>query len=164
VTPPPLPIRRAVEAEIDALAALINRAFVVERFFLEGERTDAAQIGERMRTGTFLVAHEPGAPERIAGTVYVERRTGDRAYIGLLSVDPARQGTGVGRTLMAAAEAYASECGCGAAELTVVNLRTELFPFYEWLGYHRAGEEPFPNPSTRPCHLVVMVKPLRRWS
>src|SRR5688572_18426930 len=162
MTATPFHIREARSDDIEALVSLINSAFVVERFFLEGERTDAAQVADRLRSGAFLIAYDAAAPDRIAGTVYVERRPSERVYIGLLAVDPALQRRGLGRLLMRAAEDYARQHRCGSAELTVVNLRTELFPFYESLGYQRTGEEPFPNASTRPCHLVVMSKPVGR--
>jgi GNAT superfamily N-acetyltransferase len=154
-----LDIRRAREDEGPALVALINRAFVVERFFLDGERTDPAQIAERLRAGVFLVGDEPDG-SGLAGAVYVEPRPGNRCYIGLLAVNPQRQKSGLGKRLMAAAEDFARQHGSLTTELTVVNLRTELFPFYESLGYRRIGEEPFPGPSFRPCHLVVMAKAL----
>jgi ribosomal protein S18 acetylase RimI-like enzyme len=155
-----MPIRAATNDEIDALVSLINRAFVVERFFLEGERTVAEQVATRMQTGTFLVAQDAALPQQIAGTVYVERRPFERAYIGLLAVEPSIQRAGLGRHLMRAAEDHAAQLGSRTTELTVVNLRTELFPFYESLGYTVTGQEPFPNASTRPCHLVVMSKAL----
>jgi len=49
--------------------------------------------------------------------VYVEIR-GDRLYIGMVSVDPGRQGRGLGRALMAAAESYGRAAGCRVADIT----------------------------------------------
>jgi GNAT superfamily N-acetyltransferase len=97
----------------------------------------------------------------MAGCVYVELR-GERAYIGLLSVDPARQKGGIGRTLMDAAERYAREQGCGFMDLRIVNLRLELPAFYRKLGYVEAGTEEFPPdaPTKLPCHFVRMQKAL----
>jgi predicted N-acetyltransferase YhbS len=152
-------VRRATPADAAGLVSLINRAFVVEQFFLDGDRISLAQLQERMAAGLFVIAEE--APEAApVGTVYLEQRPGGRVYIGLLSVAPGRQGQGIGTRLMQAAHDYAREQGCATLEITVVNLRTELFPFYEAFGFRAIGEEPFPNPSKRPCHLVVMSKPL----
>ncbi len=67
---------------------------------------------------------------------------GERSYLGLLSVDPARQKIGLGRRLVAAAEEFAREMGSHHMDLTVVNLRTELPPFYRKLGYVENGTEP----------------------
>jgi hypothetical protein len=63
---------------------------------------------------------------------------------------------------MTAAEAYGRARGCLVADITVVNLRTELPPFYRRLGYVETGTEPFPDDQAtfRPCHLVTMSKPL----
>jgi ribosomal protein S18 acetylase RimI-like enzyme len=60
--------------------------------------------------------------------VYVELR-GDRGYFGMLSVDPSRQGRGVGRRLIDRGR-YARANGCTAMDIRVVNLRTSLPPFY----------------------------------
>ena len=45
-----------------------------------------------MAKGQFLLA---GDNEKLTGCVYLERR-GERAYLGLLAVDPERQGSGIG--------------------------------------------------------------------
>ena len=97
----------------------------------------------------------------MAGCVYVELR-GERAYFGLLSVDPARQKGGVGRELIAAAEEYAREHGCAVMDIRIVNLRAELPAFYGRLGYAEAGTEEFTpgSPTKLPCHFVKMQKAL----
>ena len=93
--------------------------------------------------------------------MHVEVR-GDRGYFGLLSVDPAHQGQGLGRVLVEAAEARCRAAGCRALDIDVVNLRTELPPFYAKFGFRPTGTTPFPAPSKlkQPVHLVVMSKPL----
>jgi len=150
--------RKAEPAEADALAGLINRAFAVERFFIDGNRISPEKVRELFGTGDFLVAEDGNA---LVGCVYVEVR-GDRGYVGLLSIDPARQRSGLGSRLMAAAEDHARKAGCHAMDLRVVNLRRELPGFYRRLGYAETGTEPFP-PDAKPklpCHLVTMSKHL----
>jgi len=152
-------IRRADASEVDALVTLINAAYVVERFFKTGDRIDAARVTALMDRGAFLVATEPDGG--LLGCVFVEVRPGRRGYFGLLAVDPSRQHGGAGRRLSAAAEAYCRDAGCEAIDIRVVNLRTELPPFYERLGYVVAGLEPYDDPdATLPCHFIVMSKPL----
>ncbi len=62
------------------------------------------------------------------------------------------------------AENYVREKGRKYMKLTVVNLRTELRPFYRKFGYIESGTEEFRNP--RPLkdgvklHLIVMSKSL----
>jgi len=150
--------REAGPAETDAISDLVNRAFAVERFFIDGERTSPENVRELLRTGTFLVAEQGN---ELVGCVYVERR-GERAYLGMLSIAPARQRTGLGPQLMAAAEDYASKLGCHVMDLRIVNLRWELPGFYRRLGYVETGTEPFP-PDAKPklpCHLITMSKRL----
>jgi GNAT superfamily N-acetyltransferase len=154
--------RTARPDEAPALAALISLAYRVEDFFKIGDRTDADDVRARMQNGVFLVLQD--APEdggALAGCVYVTRhdRTG---YFGMLSIDPERQRRGFGPLLIAAAEAYCRERGCSEMELEVVNLRTELPPYYRRFGYVEAGTRPFPDTerASQPCHFIVMTKPL----
>jgi GNAT superfamily N-acetyltransferase len=150
--------RIAAASDLPTLERLINAAYVVERFFKVGDRIDADGLRALQAKGTFLVLETDGHP---VGSVYVELR-GDRGYIGLLAVDPARQGAGFGRVLMTAAETYCRDHGALHADLSVVNLRAELPPFYRHLGYTDCGTEPFTDveQATQPCHFMLMTKPL----
>ena len=151
--------------EAPAVAALVNTAFQVEAFFKRGDRTDAAEVGDLMQRGNFLVLDQPQAAGNsgpgLTACVYV-RRNGDRGYFGMLSIDPRFQGRGLGRSMVAAVESRFRAQGCGAVDIQVVNLREELPPFYERLGYVSSGTLPFPDDgsSTEPCHFVVMTKRL----
>jgi GNAT superfamily N-acetyltransferase len=151
-------LRTAGPADAGAVTALINAAYQVERFFIDGDRTSEDEVRRYMAKGAFLVAEEDGRP---AGCVYIEQR-GDRGYFGLLAVDPAQHGKGLGRTLVEAAEERLRRAGCIAMDISVVDLRTELPPFYRRLGYVETGTAPFPDPdkATRPCHFILMSKPL----
>lgn len=150
--------RVATAGDILLLTRIINAAYVVERSFKAGDRIGADGVLALLRKGTFLLLEDSGTP---VGSVYVELRR-DRGYIGLLAVDPGRQGSGLGRALMNAAEDYCLRNGATHADLRVVNLREELPPFYRHLGYVECGLEPFSEPgeATRPCHFVLMTKSL----
>ena len=149
-------IRSALPAEAEAIVRVINAAFYpAESFFVDGDRIGIDEVRHKLHKGAFLVTDDLG------GCVYVELR-GERAYFGLLSVDPARQKSGIGKRLVAAAEDYARERGCRFMDINVVNLRVELPAFYRGLGYEETGTEPFPadSPTKLPCHFVCMAKPL----
>lgn len=155
-----LRIRLAQETDVEPLVRLINTAFIVEQPFIEGDRTNPAGVRAYMQTGKFLLAED--SSRALAGCVYVELR-GDRGYLGLLGVEPSRQGAGLGRKLMHAAENYFREKGCVAVDLRVISPRAPLPAFYQHLGYSETGTAPFP-PEVKtkvPCHYIFMAKTLR---
>jgi len=151
-------VRIATPTDAEALTALINAAFVVEKFFIDGDRVNLDMVRAFLDKGAFLIAQNG---QDIAGCVYTERR-GDRGYLGLLSVDPARQGSGLGRLLVEAVEQRCRAQGCEAVDLRVVNLREGLPEFYRHLGYSENGIEEFPpgEATKLPCHFVKMTKRL----
>src|SRR5580704_5730527 len=150
--------RTAQLDDAENIAQLVNVAFRPERFFIDADRTNPEKVRALMQKGKFLLAEDAGA---LAGCVYVELRD-ERGYFGLLAIDPALQRSGLGSRLVAAAEEYCRAAGCHFMDLTIVNLRTELPPFYQRLGYVESGTLPFPPDQhpNQPCHLVKMSKPL----
>lgn len=143
-----------------SMVELINSAFAVEKF-LEGNRTNERELAERMQKGEFLLGHDDSGT--LVAAVYVELR-GPRGYFGMLAVDPKRQGSGIGRKMVEAAEEYCREKGCTAMDLTVLSLRPELPPLYRKLGYVENGTEEFrpsrPLKDSLQCHCIVMSKAL----
>lgn len=153
-----LRLRIADAADAEAITRLINAAFEVERAFLAGDRIQIGEVRDRLAKGQFILAEQDGS---IIGCVYVEPG-GERAYLGLLSVEPSMQRSGIGKRLMDAAEDHCRFLGCRFMDLRVVNLRTELPPYYRNLGYVQTGAMPFPHEVRVivPCHLLIMSKPL----
>ena len=92
----------------------------------------------------------------------VSDRGGGIAYLGLLCVDPSLQADGLGRRLIAAAEAEArASFSATTIEMTVISSRTELIAYYERRGYALTGERrPFPIPLDPPFSMVVLAKEL----
>src|SRR5580700_11251377 len=89
-------IRTARKGDADAIARLVNTAFLVEQFFIERDRTNPATVGSLMEKGKFLLAEDG---PNLVGCIYMELR-GERGYFGMLSIDPSRQGMGVGHQLV----------------------------------------------------------------
>lgn len=157
----PLPcIRPAVAGDLPRLIELVNSAYSIEDF-LEGTRTDPERMDAMQRKGKILVAEEDSG--LLLGCVYTELR-GERGYLGMLAVDPARQGRGLARLLMDAAEEQLRSLGCKAVDILVLNLRPELLPTYRRFGYLESGTEAFNFPrSLKPgveCHCIRMSKAL----
>ena len=64
--------------------------------------------------------------------------------------------------MMAAAEQHCLDAGCHTIDIKIVDLRTELPPFYKSLGFIEEGEAPFENPqATRPAKFRLMSKELQ---
>jgi predicted N-acetyltransferase YhbS len=145
-------------SELSEIVSLINRAFQVENFFKAGDRTDAETVRQNMEDGTFLVLREDG--EMIA-CVWL-KITGDRAYLGTLSVDPSHQKSGLGSRMMREAETYARAKGCKMLDIRIVNLRTELAPIYRKFGFVETGTQTLKDTThfTQPVHFITMSKKL----
>jgi predicted N-acetyltransferase YhbS len=157
-------IRQASDSDVQELTRLINAAFVVEQVVFDGNRVDDLGVRAYMSGGTFLIAEDSGArySRGLAGCVYIETRD-KRTYLGLLSVQPARQRTGIGRQLVATAEKFARQSGSRVMDLRVVSARSEeLLPFYRGLGYEFVRTEPFPADlvTKAPSHYILMSKQL----
>lgn len=150
-------IQTATLDQAEDVARLVSLAYRVEDFFKHGDRTNPQEVREMMARGAFLTLEQPAGT--LAGCVYVEVKDG-RGYFGMLSVDPARQGEGLGARLIAAAEDYVRAAGGAHMDLYVISLRTELPPFYRRFGYVEQGTLPFDEPTKLPCHIIVMTKPL----
>jgi N-acetylglutamate synthase-like GNAT family acetyltransferase len=152
-------VRVAETRDADAIVSVINIAFrLSEGFLIDRDRIDLETVRELFQKGTFLVAEDTS----VCGCVYVEPRSGNRSYLGLLAVDPPLQKSGLGSQLMHAAEAYCAKAGSRFMDLRIVSVRKELPPFYHRHGYVETGTEPFApglNPNV-PCHFVWMSKPL----
>ncbi len=153
-------IRTAAQDDAAAIIPLVNAAFVVEDF-LEGTRTDAERLAKSMATGEFLVAES--AIGKLVAAVYVEVN-GERGYFGMLAVDPAQQGRGLGRRMIDAAENYFRAAGCQWVDIKVLSLRQGLPEYYRKFGYVETGSEEFhPSRPLKPgveCHCIAMAKRL----
>ncbi|MCU0347864.1 MAG: GNAT family N-acetyltransferase [Saprospiraceae bacterium] len=146
-------IEKAEPADIPQMVAVINSCYrgdgskqgwTTEADLIAGDlRTDEADVAQLMAkpTTTFLVYRHP--EEGILGSVYLDKQ-GDRLYLGMLSVNTAKQASGIGGRLMRAAEELARLEACTAMFMQVIPVRDELLAWYERNGYVPTGErKPF---------------------
>jgi ribosomal protein S18 acetylase RimI-like enzyme len=150
-------IRLATAADAAAVARIVNEAFVVEREFRPGDRTNAAEIDALIAREAFLVAEKSG---EVVGAVHV-RVSPPKGYFGMLAVARAAQGKGLGRTLTLAAEDYCRARGCDVMTMSTGEERRELVAWYERLGYRVTSVEISENPAfSRALRIVQLQKPL----
>ena len=151
-------VREASASDVDVIVSLINRAFAVESFFKSGDRTNREQVAQMMETGSFLLLIDGAA---IVACVWL-KITGDRGYLGTLSVDPDRQRLGLGSRMMREAEDYFRAAGCKMIDIRIVNLRTELSEMYRKFGFVETGTQSAEviKSATRPIHFIAMSKTL----
>jgi ribosomal protein S18 acetylase RimI-like enzyme len=83
-------------------------------------------------SSTVLADVSPGGDLR--GTAMVGH-DGHRGWVYYLAVAPSERGTGLGRELMAAAEAWVAERGIPKLMLMVRSSNTAVLGFYDALGY-----------------------------
>lgn len=167
----PIAFRAATPADVAALHPLIERAYrgetakagwTHEADLLFDERTSAEELAGLIADPerVILLAHHA---DDLVGCVQVARAGEDLAYLGMLTVEPTLQASGLGRRLLAAAEAEAvARFGARRMEMTVIHRRAELIAWYARRGYAPTGEtRPFPVDPPRPeLAFVVLEKGL----
>lgn len=155
-------VRRASQGEAARVADLVNRAYRVETFFVDGERTSADEVADLAARGEMLVLD--GDDGGLVAAVHV-RPDGTHGEFGMLSVEPGQQGRGLGRRMVAVAEALCEAMGCETVGLRVASPREELPGWYRRQGYAQTGTAPYqhakgPVDTKLPCHFIEMQKPL----
>ncbi len=155
--PGKLVVRLAGVGDVEAVAALVESAYrgessrrgwTTEADLLDGQRTDAGEVGElvRSRDHSVLCAFRDGA---LVGCCDVSRHD-DRGHFAMFAVRPERQGAGIGSTLLARAEATVVRWGCRTMRMWVISARTDLLAWYGRRGYEETGtSEPFPYGDER---------------
>ncbi len=159
MTAPTSPVfRPASSADVAAIVALVESAYrgesglrgwTTESHLLDGQRTDAADVAALIaRPGSRLLLAE--CDGRLKASCHVEQQ-GENGYFGMFAVDPAEQGSGLGKQVLTEAERIArDEWHCRAMRMTVIEQRAELIAWYERRGYHRTGQyQPFPYGDER---------------
>jgi ribosomal protein S18 acetylase RimI-like enzyme len=158
-------ISKATLQDIPALVTLINSAYrgetskkgwTTEAHLLEGKRTTEQELTEIIldAKNTFMKYTEDN---KIIGSVlFVEKE--NHLYLGMLTVSPELQNSGIGKKMLAEAENHAKNLGLSSIIMTVVSVRAELIAWYKRHGYVDTGErEAFPSSD---IHINISEKPL----
>jgi ribosomal protein S18 acetylase RimI-like enzyme len=121
-------IREIRDADVPAVIALWHAAGVARPW--NDPATDIA-FARRGPHGTVLVAE-------IAGQVVASVMAGEdghRGWLYYVAVAPAQQGTGLGRVMVEAAEAWLAARGIWKVQLLVRRENEAVLGFYDHLGY-----------------------------
>jgi ribosomal protein S18 acetylase RimI-like enzyme len=153
-----LSFRDAGPEDIEAVVALVESAYrgdasrqgwTTEADLLDGRRTGVDDVLACLRRprSRILLAERDGA---LLACAHVAEEDG-AGYFGMFSVDPARQGGGIGKHVLAEAERIVrDEWSLPTMRMTVIDVRDELIAFYERRGYGRTGTfKPFPYGDPR---------------
>jgi ribosomal protein S18 acetylase RimI-like enzyme len=172
---PPLALSEAGDEDHDEIVALANAAFRgeggwnAETGLIAGARTTLGLLREDLaRPGARLLIHRDRSDGSLLATVRLVPGEGGAWHLGLLAVRPDLQARGLGRTVLAAAEAYARARGALRIRMGVIDARDTLIAWYERRGYARTGEseafpygdERFGRPLRDDLHFVVLEKRL----
>jgi len=135
-------IVRASVDDAEEVLGVIRRAFgpVAEQYG-DPELPPLVETldSHRKRYETSVVLKALDADGRIVGTVQGESRDDGCCYVARLAVDPARQGTGIGRTLTEALEAEFPEAS--RFELFTGHKSEGSLGLYRSLGYRETRRE-----------------------
>jgi N-acetylglutamate synthase-like GNAT family acetyltransferase len=143
------------------------KGWTTEAEILDGQRIDEEMYLEMLQkeNSKILVMLDK---DQIVACISVEKQ-GDTAYIGMVTVSPLKQNSGLGSIILKAAEDFARSeeaWNCKVAKMTVISCRKSLIEYYKRRGYINTEKtEPFPSETKfgipkMPLEFFVMNKKL----
>ena len=142
-----LKFRLACQNDLPFLVSLINGAYrsggakswTSEVNIVAGQRIDLNQLQQALAQPDFelwLLEREQADVSEVQGCIGLTLNS-ESAEIGTFCVDPKAQNAGLGRKLLAFAEAYIQQNhqAIRVLEMHVLHVRTELIAFYQRCGY-----------------------------
>ena len=160
--------------DVTALEKLINSAYrgeaskqgwTTEANLLAGQRITVDELAKLIQNKENTVL-KFNNNEDIIGCVLLVNK-GNKLYLGMLTVSPKLQNSGIGKQLLKEAEVHALSLGLSKIIMTVISIREELIDWYKRQGYIDTGmREPFPLNGTdaiianQPLEFIVMKKTL----
>jgi ribosomal protein S18 acetylase RimI-like enzyme len=161
--------------DIPEIETLVNSAYrgessragwTTEADFLDGIRVDTPSLMGMIEDPSSKIMLCRTSEYHLVGCVYLQKQKNRRLYLGMLTVLPELQNSGVGKLLLEQSENYGREQGCTTVLMTVITIRRELIAWYERRGYCKTNEvRPFPNNPKFgipkfPLEFVLMQKAL----
>lgn len=164
-------ILKATIHNVPEAVALVNSAYrgetskqgwTSESHLLEGIRINEAEMAGYFNRPEITLLKYVNDDGRMDGFVYLEQVKNKRLYLGMLTVNPNLQASGIGRQLLNAADEHARRLDCEAVKISVITSRAELIAWYERRGFKATGEV-FPLVTTtsvakEPVDLMIMEK------
>ncbi|PAM95271.1 GNAT family N-acetyltransferase [Flavobacterium sp. IR1] len=158
-------ITKATVEDIPALTILINAAYrgetskkgwTTEAHLLEGKRTNEEEMTEIILEPSNTILKYTENSQIIGSVLLVEKK--DQLYLGMLTVSPELQNSGIGKKMLAEAEHHARALGLHRIIMTVISVREELLAWYIRHGYKDTGKrEAFPESD---IHITISEQPL----
>lgn len=165
-------ITQATIADAAELSALINSAYrgetskkgwTTEADLLEGTRTSEEELINIIASSNHYLLKFI-RDEKIIGSVLLIAKK-EVLYLGMLTVSPELQNSGIGKQLLQAAEQLAQQLELSRIQMTVIGIRKELLAWYIRNGYEDTGvREPFPFGegdkalTSEPLDFIVLEK------
>ncbi|WP_240099915.1 GNAT family N-acetyltransferase [Thermomonas flagellata] len=171
-----LHFRAAGEADVEAIVALVTRAYRGEAsragWTTEADLLDGPRIAPEVLRADLARPRSRVLLAERDGTLVACAHVADDGgigYFGMFAVDPRYQRGGIGARVLAECERIArEEWRLPAMRMTVIDLREELIAWYQRRGYRRTGvHKPFPYgdprfglPRRPDLRFEVLEKPL----
>lgn len=165
-------ITTATIEDVTALERLINSAYrgetsklgwTTEANLLQDKRITIDELSEIInnKENTILKFIDNNA---IIGCVLLANK-GNKLYLGMLTVSPKLQNSGIGKKLLQQAEEHALKLRLPKIVMTVISIREELIAWYNRHGFVDTSiREPFPLNDTdavisqQPLEFIVLEK------
>jgi ribosomal protein S18 acetylase RimI-like enzyme len=168
-------ITKATLEDVSSLNKLINSAYrgesskkgwTTEANLLEGLRTTEQELTETIANHKNTILKFTRNNAIIGCVLLIEKE--QQLYLGMLTVSPELQNSGIGKKLLQHAEIHASTLGLPKIVMTVISVREELISWYKRNGYIDTGvREPFPvndvhiSISNKPLEFIVLEKKIQ---
>lgn len=158
-------ITKATLEDVSPLNTLINSAYrgesskkgwTTEANLLEGSRTTEMELNQILQDSKNTVLKFTENQQIVACVLLTQKE--NQLYLGMLTVSPELQNSGIGKKLLAQAEIHATILGLPKIVMTVISIRAELIAWYKRHGYMDTGARELFHVSD--IHIPISEQPL----